>query len=53
MGCIAGSMTFLLDRYNIAPGWDKGGTYGKACLRYSRSGKTLCTLYFREKQLGI
>lgn len=33
--------------------WAKGGKYGEVCLRYSRSKKTLCTVYFRKSQLGI
>lgn len=44
---------FILDNYNVNQVWDKGGKYGKLCLRYSRNGKTLCTLYFREKELGV
>lgn len=44
---------FITDNYNVEQLWDKGGKYGEACLRYSRSGKTLCTLYFRKQQLGI
>lgn len=45
--------TFIIDTYNIDLHWEKGGKYGELCLRYSRSGKTLCTLYFRKEQLGI
>ncbi len=45
--------TFILDNYNVDLLWDKGGKYGELCLRYSRSSKTLCTLYFRKEQLGI
>ncbi len=44
---------FIMDGYNVNQMWDKGGKYGDICLRYSRSGKTLCTLYFRREQLGI
>ena len=44
---------FIMDNYNVNQMWSKGGKYGDICLRYSRSGKTLCTLYFRQKQLGI
>ncbi len=44
---------FILDNYNVNQIWSDGGKYGKVCLRYNRSGKTLCTLYLRENQLGI
>jgi hypothetical protein len=44
---------FITDNYNVNQIWDVGGKYGDICIRYSRSGKTLCTLYFRQKQLGI
>ncbi len=44
---------FITDNYNVNKVWAKGGKYGNACLRYSKSGKTLCTVYLREKQLGI
>lgn len=44
---------FIMDNYNVNQLWDAGGKYGDICLRYSRNGKTLCTLYFRQKQLGI
>lgn len=44
---------YILDHYNVDQLWDKGGKYGEVCLRYGRGGKTLCTIYFRQKQLGI
>lgn len=44
---------YILDNYNVNQIWDNGGKYGDICLRYSRSGKTLCTIYFRKKQLAI
>ena len=44
---------FISDNYNVNQVWAKGGKYGNACLRYSKSGKTLCTVYLREKQLGV
>ncbi len=44
---------FILDNYNVKKLWAKGGKYGEVCLRYSRSKKTLCTVYFRKSQLGI
>lgn len=37
---------FISNNYNVDKVWAKGGKYGKACLRYSKSGKTLCTVYF-------
>lgn len=45
--------SFIMENYNINRVWAKGGKYGKACLRYSKSGKTLCTVYLREKQSGV
>ena len=44
---------FISNNYNVDKVWAKGGKYGKACLRYSKSGKTLCTVYFRDRQLGV
>lgn len=44
---------FILDNYNVSKVWAKGGKYGEVCLRYSRSKKTLCTVYFRRMQLSI
>ena len=34
----------ILDRYQVSQMWDKGGKDWESCLRYSRSGKTLCTV---------
>ncbi|MGN0656285.1 MAG: DUF3788 family protein [Ruminiclostridium sp.] len=45
--------SFISDNYIVNQVWAKGGKYGNACLRYSKSGKTLCTVYLREKQLGV
>ncbi len=39
--------------YQMEATWSNGGKYGRYCLRYQRSKKTLCTLYLRENQLGI
>lgn len=44
---------YLMENYSFEPVWAKGGKYGKACVRYRRGGKTLCTLYLRERQLGV
>ena len=44
---------YITNSYNVDQAWSKGGKYGQACLRYTKSGKTLCTLYFRENQLGV
>lgn len=44
---------YILDNYNVNQVWGDGGKYGDICLRYSRSGKTLCTVYFRQRQLSI
>lgn len=44
---------YLLDNYNVKIIWEDGGKYGKTCLRYRRSSKTLCTIYFRDKELGL
>ena len=43
----------ILDRYQVSQMWDKGGKDWESCLRYSRGGKTLCTVYFREGQAGV
>lgn len=45
--------TYIMNSYNVTQAWSKGGKHGQACLRYTRGGKTLCTLYIREEQLGI
>lgn len=44
---------YISDHYNVDQIWDKGGKDWDACLRYSRGGKTLCTVYFRPGQSGI
>ncbi len=44
---------YIRNHYLMDELWSKGGKYGVYCLRYSRSKKTLCTIYFREKQIGI
>lgn len=44
---------YILDSYNVNQQWEKGGKDWEICLRYGRSGKTLCTVYFRRDQIGI
>lgn len=44
---------YILDSYNVNQQWEKGGKSGEICLRYGRGGKTLCTIYFRQGQIGI
>ena len=44
---------FIMKHYTVTQAWSKGGKHGQACLRYTRGGKTHCTLYIREEQLGI
>ncbi len=44
---------YINDLYSMEELWSKGGKYGTYCLRYSRSKKTLCTIYFRENQIGV
>lgn len=44
---------YISDHYNVDQIWDKGGKDWDTCLRYSRSGKTLCTAFFRQRQFGI
>ena len=44
---------YILDSYNVNQQWDKGGKDWEICLRYGRSGKTLCTVYFRRGRIGV
>ncbi len=44
---------YILDTYNVNPIWADGGKDWNFCVRYRRSGKTLCTLFFREQMLGV
>ncbi|BCJ94451.1 hypothetical protein acsn021_20200 [Anaerocolumna cellulosilytica] len=41
---------FIDQNYNMELFWDNGGKYGKYVLRFKKSGKTLCTLYVKDKQ---
>lgn len=45
--------SFITGSYTFLPEWSKGGKYGTACVRYKRSGKSLCTMYLRPNQLGV
>ena len=44
---------YIMDSYNVNQQWEKEKKDGEICLRYRRSGKTLCTVYFRRGQIGI
>lgn len=44
---------YILDSYNVNQQWEKGGKNWEICLRYSRGGKMLCTIYFRQEQIGV
>lgn len=44
---------YITDNYNVDQLWEKAGKFGVVGLRYNRGGKTLCTLFFRQGQLGI
>lgn len=44
---------YVLDHYNVSQIWDKGGRDWESCVRYSRSGKTLCTAFFRKEKVGV
>ena len=37
---------FISNNYNVDKVWAKGGKYGKACLRYSKSGKLFVRFVF-------
>lgn len=44
---------YILKSYNVNQQWGEGGKDWEICLRYVRSKKTLCTIYFRREQMGI
>lgn len=43
---------FIDENYTMDAVWDGGGKYGHYVLRFTKSKKTLCTLYVREKHFG-
>ena len=43
---------FIDQNYDMEPSWNYGGKHGKYVLRFKKGGKTICTLYVRDNQLG-
>ncbi len=44
---------FISDNYKMDTIWDDGGKYGAYEHKFRKSGKTLCTLYAKEKELVV
>lgn len=43
---------YIENNYEMDKLWNNGGKYGLHELKYRRGGKTLCTVYIREKCFG-
>ncbi len=43
---------FIDQNYEMEALWDNGGKYGEYVVRFKKSGKTLCTLYVRDRHFG-
>ncbi|MDD4337268.1 MAG: DUF3788 family protein [Firmicutes bacterium] len=44
---------FVIDNFKMDAIWDSGGKYGVYEHKFRKSGKTLCTIYIKEKELVV
>lgn len=44
---------FIMDNFKMDTIWDSGGKYGVYEHKFRKSGKTLCNLYIKEKELVV